>query len=335
VRLAVVGSILVHFAVIAAAYRLPVRRATSRTPVEVEIHQRKIEVPVVAPLTPPIAPAQKLAMTTTPRERRATTSEPVRAVPLQPMETQPPSTSPPDPNSPAATVPERKGPVDLTLHGLPSTGEWATPGAPAVAPPSAPARKAWKPRGDAGDPILGKLADKKEEYVLEPIGRDGFMYNGPQFSAHISLDGSVSFDDKLIRDFKGLSGGFDLTDMVMKGKKEDPYRHEKKKFLEATAGKRAELAKKARDAEIERSLAELPWHCDEIWRDRYRTPTQRRKTLYALWREADAEQAGQKAREIIEGYVRRYLPQGTADAFTDEELAKLNAAGGPEFNPYH
>jgi hypothetical protein len=93
--------------------------------------------------------------------------------------------------------------VDLTLHGLPSTGEWAT--GPTVATPrptGPPPDRAYKPRGDAGDPILGKMVEKKDDYPLEYLGRDGYLYKGPQFSAHVSMDGSVSFDDKIIRDFK-------------------------------------------------------------------------------------------------------------------------------------
>jgi hypothetical protein len=255
------------------------------------------------------------------------------------METQPRSATE-EPGSSAATVPQRTGPVDLTLHGLPSSGEWATPGA-AMPAPAGPAKKGpWKPRGDAGDPILGKLSDKKEDYPLESLGRDGYLYNGPSFSAHISLDGTVSFDDKYIRDFKGLSGGFDLTDAIMKGKKEDPYRHEKKKFLEATAAKRAEMARKVRDEQVRASLAELPWHCDEIWRDHNRSPSERRRMLFALWRETgEAEdglgEAGDQARTTIEKFIRHYLPEGSVDGFTEEELASLNRGGRRRFDPYH
>lgn len=333
-RLPVVCSIIVHGVMIAAVYRLPASRTSGRDIVEFEIHHPV--VPTVPSLTPPVsveaAPARLATATSTSRRIRDVV-EP-RLVPLQPMETQPDSATP-DPSSSAATVPARKGPVDLTLHGLPS-GQWAT--GPSLAAPGPTKRGPWRPRGDAGDPITGKLVDKKDDYPLESLGRDGFVYNGPQFSAHISLDGSVSFDDKSIRDFKGLSGGFDLTDLVMKGKKEDPYRHEKKRFLEATETKRTEMARRAHEAQIEQSLAELPWHCEEIWHERYRSAAQRRKTLYELWKETagDGElgQAGAKAREIIEAYIQRVLPASSPDGYTEEELSQLNARSGSKFQPY-
>lgn len=337
-RLPVVCSIVVHFAVIAAAYRLPVAPVRSRSAIEFDIREHKVAAPAVASLTPPLPAAEqkKLAMASAPRPHRAV--ETVVAPPLQPMETAPP-TATVDPNSSAATVPKRVGPVDLTLHGLPSSGEWAT-GAPVAV--AATAKKGpWKMRGDAGDPILGKLAgEKKDDYPLESLGKNGYVYNGPSFSARIMPDGQVNFDDKSIRDFKGLSGGFDLTDLIMKGKKEDPYRHEKKKFLEATSAKRAEMARQVRDEQIRSSLEELPWRCDEIWRDHRRGPGERRNLLFALWKEtADNDDglgdAGEKARGVIEKFIQHYLPAGSVDQFSDEELARLNRRGGRKFDPYH
>jgi hypothetical protein len=332
-RLAVIGSIVVHGAVIAAAWRLPVPRQKLRGAVEFEIHQR--EAPVVAPITPPIEPQELPKQASlTPRRRSESAAPAVRAVPLQPMETVPKSSTP-DELSPQATVPQRKGPVDLTLHGLPSTGEWATgPTVAAPRPAGPPPDKVYKPRGDAGDPILGKLKEKTDDYPLEYLGRDGYLYKGPQFSAHISMDGSVSFDDKLIRDFKGLSGGFDVTDWIMKGKKQDPYRYEKEKFLKYTQKKRDELSRKAHEADMENSLAQLPFTCDDIWRQRGRAASQRRKALYELWRDVEDNDAGGRAREMIVEYVRQHLPAGSPDAFTDEELALYNTGTKRKFEPY-
>jgi hypothetical protein len=330
---AVISSFLVHGAVIAAAYRLPQPSRTSRNVVEFEL--RKKEVPAVAPITPPIEPVepQKVASAAT-RRPKVETAPTVKAVPLQPMETAPKSSTP-EAQSPQATVPQRKGPIDLNLHALPSTGEWAT--APTTVPRASgpPPDKAYKPRGDAGDPILGKVPDKKEnDYPLEYLGRDGYVYKGPQFSAHILMDGTVSFDDKIVRDFKGLSGGFDVTDWIMKGKKNDPYRYEKEKFLKHTQKKRDELAKKAREADIENSLAQLPWTCDEIWRERGQPAVQRRKRLYELWRDVEDSDAGARARDVIMAYVRKKIPATSSDAYTDEELALWNEGTARKFEPY-
>jgi hypothetical protein len=335
-RLAVVSSVLVHGVVIAAALRIPAPERNTTGLVEFEL--RKREAPKLAPLTPPMPAPEPQKVASAPVEKRARPAEAapeVKAVPMQPMETAPESKTPAE--SSQATVPERKGPIDLNLHGLPMSGEWAKPGAPPVVarPTGPPPDKAYKLRGDIGDPILGKLKEKKDDYPLDFLGaRDGYVYNGPQFSAHINMDGTVSFDDKIVRDFKGLSGGFDITDWAMKGKKQDPYRYEKEKFLKATEKKRDELAKKAREAEMENSLAQLPWTCDEIWHQRYKTAAQRRKSLYELWRDVEENDAGARAREIIVAYIKRHLPADGPDAYTDEELAMYTGHGTHKFEPY-
>jgi hypothetical protein len=237
-------------------------------------------------------------------------------------------------------------PVDLTLHNLPggiavqpgavSGGEGGPSGTFAAAP-----RKPWRPRGSAGDPLLGMLDEEKEErFPLKSLGADGYAYDGPSFSAHIALDGSVDFDDKFLRDFKGLSGGFDVTDMIMKSKKQDPYRYEKEKFMEETASLRNKLRASMRRAQLERSLASLPIRLQATWDDTTRTARERRNAIYTTWREAAGSDeelgpAGAQARAIIERFVREHLPDGSPDAFTPDELKRYaNRPGALKFDPY-
>ena len=163
-------------------------------------------------------------------------------------------------------------PVDLNLHGLGGivvnngrgprrrrrTGRHAG---------DQPAAQAVAPRGDAGDPLLGKLAEEKEERFPLKLESDGYHYDGPSFSAIVGLDGRVTFDDHSIRDFKGLSGGFDLTDLAMKSRKQDPYRYEKEKFMENTSKLRGELTSRARKERLESALAALPQQLERVWSD--------------------------------------------------------------------
>ena len=342
----VVASILLHVAMILLALRLPAvsSRPSSRA-IEVDV-QHAVQVPPPRTLPPeppkpvekkpePPKPLPKLAM----QEHRERT-RPVEQEP--PPEVTPPSPVPPPANPP----PSRPGKVDLTLHALPgaTSGSIVLPAAPAgggtLGTGAPPPRKEWKPRGDAGDPILGKIREAPEErFPLERIGRDEYVYKGPQFSAHINPDGSVSFDDKIIRDFNGTSGSWDMNDLIMKGKKQDPYRAEKAAFMKATEPKRDELAKKARQAHLRESLARLPSQLDAIWGDRRRPARDRRQDLFELWRDVDsssdeANEAGQQARAVIEAYIRKRLPQGSEDGFTDEELAVYARASRQKFQPY-
>jgi hypothetical protein len=360
VRLPVVTSVVLHIVILLVAMRLPAARTMgASSSIEVEVNRRPIPVEP-KPLTPPIPPAPtpepkrepRVAMRAPiQRERERPETPPKKEEePEHKGETAESHTPPVQPQiePPSSLSPRAAHPIDLTLHGLPigsGGGEMGVPGGVVgggtgtVGAPQA-ARKPWKPRLDAGDPITGKVAEeKKEEFPLESLGHDGYAYKGPQFSAHILNDGSVSFDDKIVRDFKGLSGTFDVADMVMKSKHEDPYRHEKKKFLAATAELRDKLAKQARAEEMQASLAQLPTHLLAIWSHRQTPAAERRRLIFEIWKDAattedDRSAGGAEARKIIESFIRERLPQGSADAYTDDEL-EAYGHGRVRFDPYH
>ena len=219
----VVFSIVAHGALLLIALRLPARELlrADRT-ISVEIQTKLPPAPKVEPIT---------TRDTKPMERPVPKPEKVKVAPaVAPKpETQPTTQPPPSPQAEpppqqqqqqqSSSLSMRQGPIDLSVHGL---GGITLPGAAGgkgdgsgTFGGQAP-RKPWKPRGDAGDPLLGKLADIKEDRFPLTLEGDGYHYNGPSFSAHIAMDGRVNFDEHTIRDFKGLSGGFDITDIDRK-----------------------------------------------------------------------------------------------------------------------
>jgi hypothetical protein len=323
-----------------AALRVPATRTrASSQAIEVEV---KSKPPVELP--PPPAPAPAPRETRTAMRTLPAPSAKERPARAKPEEREPePEPTPPPATPTRATAPPR-GPVDLTLHALPgsSGGSIALPAAPSSGGTfgtGAPQRREWHPRGDAGDPILGKIRETPvERFPLEKVGPDEFVYKGPQFSARIAPDGTVSFNDKTISDFKGTSASWDLNDLIMRGRKEDPYRAEKQLFLKATEAQRNELAKRAREAQLRTSLARLPGNLEAIWGDRRRSGRERRETLFELWRDtvsgaSDEGGGGAEARAIIERFIKRNLPPGSEDAYTDEELAGYGRMK-PPFQPY-
>lgn len=327
---------------IALAARLPVvTRAPKAQTIEVDVRTPlppEPPPPEPPPPPPPKEPEPKAVAPKVAMRERPTLQEPP---PKREDEPEPPKAEPPQQEQTEA--PRRIGPVDLTLHNLPTVpggdgitvpgGSGGTFGTPAP-------RKEWRPKGDAGDPILGKIQEKPvDEFPLENQGRDGYVYKGPQFKARINLDGTVTFNDKTIRDFNGTSGSFDVTDLFMKGKKQDPYRYEKEKFLAATAAKRAELQRRFRAEQLEASLAMLPRNLERIWNDPRKSAHARRDAIYKLWRDIEtgddlSNEAGNEARKIIITFIRKRLPLGSEDAFTDEELAAYNRSGKLAFRPY-
>ena len=342
-RLPVACSIIAHVALLLIALRLPAAGRLRAKSIEVEINEPKQTVVPKAPPPPTPEPPKPKPLVQKPEplknaQRQEKHDEPP---PAEPPKQEPPKQEPP----PSSLSMRPSAPVDLTLHGLGGIvvnngavhgGEGGPAGMLATNTP----RKPWKPRGDAGDPILGKLAEEKEERFPLKLEGDGYHYDGPSFSAKIAMDGHVTFDDHSIRDFKGLSGGFDITDLAMKGHHQDPYRYEKEKFMDNTSKLRAELTAKARKDRLESALAALPAHLEQVWSDGNHSARERRGVLYAMWREAagsddEVGAAGRKARAAIEAFIRQRLPAGSEDAFTDDELRRYNArAGAIKFEPY-
>lgn len=343
----VVASIVAHAALLLIALRLPARDLSRPDhTISVDIETKLPPAPKVEPIT---------TRETKPTERPpAPKPEKVKPAPTLAQKPEAPPNQQPQPQAEPQQQPQlpqpqtsslsmRQGPIDLSVHGLGGITLPAAAGGKGDGTGTfggqAP-RKPWKPRGDAGDPLLGKLADVKEERFPLTLEGDGYHYNGPSFSAHIAMDGRVDFDEHTIRDFKGLSGGFDITDIAMRAKKQDPYRYEKERFMELTGKLRGELSARAQRDRLEASLASLPAHLESVWGDTTLSAKDRRRILYQMWREAsgndvDLGPAAKKARTTIEAFVRDRLPVGTADAFSDEELRKVNARpGAPKFDPY-
>jgi hypothetical protein len=107
-------------------------------------------------------------------------------------------------------------------------------------------------------------------------------------------------------------------------------------YTDAMRKKMAQAALKERQAA---SLEHLPEHLDELWRNHGHSVETRRRDIYDMWLDAAMSEAetGDSAKEacnIIETYVRRYLPADGADAFTEDELAKLNRGQRYKFAPY-
>jgi hypothetical protein len=135
----------------------------------------------------------------------------------------------------------------------------------------------------------------------------------------------------------GASGLGDLTDAYMRWIHQDPYRRAKARFLAATQDLRVKLGARRHEADLRASLAALPRVLETLWADPTRAPVEKRQLIFQLWNEAldpERPEPGAAARATIERFVREHLPTGSADAFTDQELARFGAASGGAFAPY-
>jgi hypothetical protein len=118
----------------------------------------------------------------------------------------------------------------------------------------------------------------------------------------------------------GVSGGFDLTDEIIRSLGKDPHALDKARFLSATFEFRMKLAIEERKQQMREALDMFPQRLDELWADTRYSPRERRRILYELWIEMDNTPDGAKAGKMIELFIQRRLPCGAADGYTSGEL---------------
>jgi len=175
---------------------------------------------------------------------------------------------------------------------------------------------------------LESLARDRHDLTLKPVGRGRFHNHEESFDVDIAPDGSVAIHDAPLIKFEGLMIRFDVTDMIMRARGEDPYARAKLHFLDRTRDERAELGRRNRAELLSRSLVQVRAQIDRLWAVTP-DPAGRREGLFELWDDCaevgDAElvAGAVAARRFVIGVIRGRL-RGT-DAYTDDELARLNA----------
>ena len=197
--------------------------------------------------------------------------------------------------------------------------------------------------GPAGA-FLGPLkkpgeSDPERRYPLKPGANGSLLYEAPQFSAEVALDGTVTFHDRRIAySARKSTFSFDLSDEFARELAHGTaYPYLKANFLAATFKRRTEMAAEVNSRQMRAARAELPRQLDALWDDtRYRR-RERRRIVFLLWQELDTSSVdGRSSAATIEAWIRKRLPRGSAEAYNDQELDAYSheRRGAPAFNPY-
>lgn len=127
-----------------------------------------------------------------------------------------------------------------------------------------------------------------------------------------------------------IGGSFDLSDWAMRAAGRDPYWAAKLAFLDRTREARIGMATTHR-AELLRNVPTIVRdHLTRAWAEPGLSPAQRRRALFELWDECAESgddalvEAATSARTAVIGFIRGHLPAGSADAYSEAELAALN-----------
>lgn len=136
--------------------------------------------------------------------------------------------------------------------------------------------------------------------------RDGtYRYRGQAFKAIVEKDGSVVFDDGYRQ---GTTLRFDITDVVMRRRGEDPYRVEKNWFLKGTAEFRQELSERWRAKQAILALRKLRRRLLNIFENGTLSDQQKSARVIAMFQDTPDDQAGAAARGAIEEFVADRMP---------------------------
>jgi len=102
-----------------------------------------------------------------------------------------------------------------------------------------------------------------------------------------------------------------------------------------TEGVRGRLGTEARARERSSALRGVPGRLAAIW-NQERPAFLRRRAIFRMWDDCDEEGDGLSVRRQVIEFVRSEIPQTGTDAFTVDELRRLNAEreSTTEFTPY-
>ncbi|MCB9597861.1 MAG: hypothetical protein H6719_34405, partial [Sandaracinaceae bacterium] len=124
---------------------------------------------------------------------------------------------------------------------------------------------------------------------------------------------------------------FDLDNMI-----HDVYAYERQRFMDHTEALRERLEAEHRVQTDTQALRILPGRLAGIWRQTTRSAAARRRRIFELWDEIADDETGRRARAVVTRWVLENLPPGSEDAYSEAELARLNATreSPAPFSPY-
>jgi hypothetical protein len=237
-------------------------------------------------------------------------------------------------------------------------------------PPPAVGHGRMSGRVGAHRPSSSALADGSprslEEAGFEARRNGTRVFRDPtgRFTATLGADGRVKFRDMPVavrRDpMTGAPQGLampGLAEGLRVASGQELYNEDKKRLLEQTFELRLRLAIAFAQDKIDRRLGALYRELLEAWKDTTHSEAERRALLFRRWDDCEEglaislpgfaeahssvlddlrRSAGASARETIERFVRRQLPAGSPQAYTDDELRRLNASrrSRARFDPY-
>lgn len=221
---------------------------------------------------------------------------------------------------------------------------------PGPSRPSGPAGLGTGPRGPTEEELeamhsgsLRRQAMAKAHITREPVvlrrEPDGSRsWAGPMFTARVAPNGEVTFEDGADVNTNGFSasGNFDLQGAIMGAQGQDPRAAERERFMRETRAEREAMEDEYRREVQQRQVRRIRGELRSVWARTDRSAERRRRRIFFLWDRITDDGSMDDVKAAVLTFIRINLPQGSADAFTSDELATMNARrrSRREFAPY-
>lgn len=295
-----VGSLAAHLVALSALGFLPRTSATWESN-EIDVSFAVADPkPEVAPTEPePVEPSQpEIALPIAALQRRRPKATTDRSARKKPSATAPSSSE--------TEVMVALDPTSVARAFLISQEATTSNSSEAAQEGSRPAEAETGPRN-----YFEGVGAKQHLSVRDPpklrLHRDGtHHYQGHAFKAIVETDGSVTFDDGYSQ---GVTVRFDITELMMRRRGEDPYRVEKNWFLDGTSEFRQELFERGRAKQTLVALRKLRIRLLRISEDEALSGGQKADRVIAMFVDTADDETGASAREAIAAFVADRMPE--------------------------
>ena len=188
------------------------------------------------------------------------------------------------------------------------------------------------------DTRVGRMQDLPRHLQAAPDACQS--WNDPMCITAEDWQAQWKIEDEAAAEGALISGKADVTGYLHRKFVGDPYASRKLKILDQTRDDRVRAGATFRGKQLERSAELVQRNLQTLWRT-VTDPAERRAALFAMWDECSEDEsaagaAGERARTMVIGWIRAHLPKTHPDAFSADDLARLDAARSSRqhFVPY-
>ena len=181
---------------------------------------------------------------------------------------------------------------------------------------------------------------------LRPSGGGTYRAEVGKSVARVERDGTVTFEGPSTID-QVIGFGSELVQLnpmplINAATGDDPDAAAKMRLLDETRELRIQMRQAADRENLRMATRAQRPRLEAIWKNKRLPVSERRRRLFIAWDEcaetgsAEVVETARAIRAVVLAFIRRVVPRGHPDAYSDAEIARLNAerSSRARFDPY-